>query len=306
MSKMFGIFKVFGVLGIGLTAFGIYMIVSRSKSKHNNEPTVDGSPRKNYKKFPIVGIVFAMWFGISWMIAGLVGVVFSSVTGSEYFKEQLQEEIANGNINVTVNGEQVTVNTPTKEPTKEPVVTPTPTPTVTPVEETPVPTEAPKPTDAPKQTEANSNVDVSDEDLFVATLDFGINGETLTLKFPKEWEEDAYVSKDMVVINYFENVAVDYTCSFYKKGQSDWIEDKMEIWRGVYDISEFVFANELNIEGASDTCYIFGWDTTYGTKKIQIYVAGSLDNYLEISINDYSNTTWDEWKDAINLFIVTF
>ncbi len=306
MSKMFGIFKVLGVLGVGLTAFGIYMIVSRSKSKHNNEPTVDGSPRKNYKKFPIVGIVLAMWFGISWMISGLVGAVLGSTMNSPYFKERLQEEVAKGNVTVTVNGEQVPVATPTPEPTKEPVATPTLTPTATPIAETPVPTEAAKPTDMPKQTETDTNVDVSDKELFEATLKFGIHGETLTLKFPKEWEEDAYVSEDMVTINYFEDIKVDYTCCFYKKGQSDWIEDKMEMWSKIYDISEFAFANELELEGASDTCYIFGWDTTYGTKKIQVYIAGSLDYYLEISISDYSNMTWDEWREAINLFVVTF
>ncbi len=293
MDKVFSIFKVFGVLGIGLTAFGIYMIVCRSKSKHNGEPTADGTIRKQYKKFPIVGIVFAMWFGIAWMISGLIGAGVSSVTNSEYFKEQLQEAIESGDVTMTVNGEQVVI-APTYTPT--PTETPTPVPTKEVVAEV---TLAPTVTPTPAPT-------VPSDELFEATLKFGINGETLTLKFPKEWGEDAYVTENIVSINYFEDVKADYSCCFYKKGTTEWMQDKMEVWKEIYEIDEFAFANELEIEGATDKSYIFGWDTEYGSKKVMMYVAGSLDNYLEIAITDYSDMSWEDWQEAINLFIVKF
>ena len=75
----------------------------------------------------------------------------------------------------------------------------------------------------------------------------------------------------------------------------------------IYGFEDFAFANELEVEGATDTCYIFGWEASYGTRYIHMYIAGSLDNLLEIEIKDFgSGLTWDEWKEAINLFIVTF
>ena len=292
MSKMFGIFKVLGVLGVGLTAFGIYMIVSRSKSKRNGEPTVDGSSRKQYKKFPIVGIVLAMWFGISWMISGLAGAILGSTMDSPYFKERLQQEVAKGNVTVTVNGEQVTVDTPTPVPTKEPTVTlPTKEPVVSPLA-----LGEPIRVTVPEQT----------GETFEATYLFDSGSiETLTLTLPKEWEEDTIWEKtkysvlvhglgmpnafDMGVNDEASWINVKYGRTLYDKGKTDWISKEIDRLKEVFDLEDFVLASELDIEGASDKSYIFGWNDDDTHKKIEMLIAGSPDTFVKVEIEDVNN-----------------
>ncbi len=312
VTKMLGIFRVLGVLGIGLTAFGIYMIVSRNKSKSNDEPTVDDSPRKQYKKFPIVGIVVAMWFGISWMLSGLAAMAVGSMISNEYFKEMLNT----GSVEVTINGDPINVTVPTNAPTGTSI--PTNTPVGQDIEHnasaggiitspTPTPTLIPtaKPTEVPEEVQTGETR--------TFTLDFGgfdTNKETLDLTVPAEWIDDtAYISEYLLSFNYTDDLNVKYSCAYIEKGDEDRIKQQAKSWADTYQITTWKFANELNVEGSPDKSYIFGWETDYGTKYIRIFVAGSLKNYLLIEIKAFAGTsglTWEEWQNAINVFMVTF
>ncbi len=231
------------------------------------------------------------------VIVGLISLATVGIVGCSFVKK-VEEKIAVATPTSNPTGTPV----PTKEPTSIPTSTPTVTPIVR-VTDTPVPTATPTVTPIP---EDPKQTDIPNDELFTTTIKMS-STDTLTLHFPKEWEKDANVSVYAVNIEPFEDISVEYCSAYKKKGTTDWIEEETAYWKELYEFEDFAFANELDIEGVTDKSYIFGWDASYGVRYIKMYIAGSLDDFLEINIKDFdSGLTWNEWKEAINLFIVTF